>query len=81
MTELGWSRERLAAAAPDVVEAARWKLFVTAVWPFDLVESLATPEPAKTAREAERARHQARTAGRAHVERIRKLLFPPDEAV
>jgi hypothetical protein len=80
MLELpGWSRERLAASASDVVEAARWNLFVGAVWDNDAVAELFAPEPAKDPKVAETQRMTARSKGQRYYDELRKLIFPEDE--
>lgn len=79
MLQDGWSRERLAASATDVVEAERWKLFVEGVWDRDAVAEIFAPDPPKDSKAAETARLVARAKARHYYDELRVVIFPKDE--
>lgn len=72
-----WTQAELRSAPPAVVDAARWELYASELWPgTEVVASLDAPldPPPKTTIMRERV------AMRAIIERIRRMLLPPDEA-
>lgn len=70
-----WSRAELAAATSEVVEAARWELFVHRLWPAKLAAELAGPDRPLTEGEIGTERRKARGELRA----LRARIFPADE--
>lgn len=79
MLELGWTRDRLATAAPDVVEAARWRIWAEAIWPVDVVAEVFTADPIKDPAAQESRRLGAKAKAQRHYNELHALLFPPDE--
>lgn len=69
-----WSRTELAAAAPDVVAAARWELFAFRLWPAETAALLASPDD-QTPDQVKRMKFQSRQ----ELKRLRVLLLPRDE--
>ena len=70
-----WTREELAAAPVEVVEAARWTLYAETLWPEeDELSRLEEPPKGWSTAQIEQAKRQGRTK----VQLLREILFPPD---
>lgn len=71
-----WTPTEIRSATPAVLDAARWELYASALWPgADVVADLEAPDRPLTDTQVK----QQKTRGRLTIQRIRRQLLPPDE--
>lgn len=71
-----WTQAELRSAPPAVLDAARWEVFASYLWPSEqIVAEIEAPDRPLSDTQMQQRKVQARL----NLQRIRRALLPPDE--